>query len=445
MLSNNCKQVAAFHNEQAQKAAQNVAPQHKKKVMNSVPILTEADIIQNYKYLPFQPDDVQKMYPVLKQLQFKNQDVKNLLAQAGQALKEQQMDRAHELYSQANNLLLQISGPISEEVSTCITQIASIQFKFGDFLQAIELQTRAIILLERLHGLDHPQVAYQYSTLAMYYHSCGYFQMSFSMMHRALNILSVVAGDTHPEIASIYLNLGLMYQEVEQQQATVDSYQVSLNQNIAMYGEDNVQTASSYQALGQAYFRMQDFRKALSSQEAALKIFKEMFPENSAYVTQAKQQLDYYFRLSVSMEKHKKQQQAVAKGGKQAQMVEQQQLLAAIQAAQKRNAEAMAAQKQASGEDKPETGKDGAKPTEEQIAAARLEQQRALEMNAFQQRYNRLIQRINNPKQRTQLDILEFEAIKQRQMDAQRLSGESQKLNQGAEKKEEKTETKKTE
>lgn len=179
--------------------------------------VSEFDIINNYKYLPFQADDVLRMFPVLKQLHFKNQDVKNLLGQASQALKEQHMDRAFELYSQANNLLLQISGPMTEEVATCITQIASIQFKFGDFLQAIELQTRAIVLLERLMGLDHPQVAYQYSTLAMYYHSCGYFQMSFTFMHRALNILSVVAGDTHPEIASIYLNLGLMYQEVEQQ------------------------------------------------------------------------------------------------------------------------------------------------------------------------------------------------------------------------------------
>lgn len=49
------------------------------------------------------------------------------------------MDRAFELFSQANNLLLQISGPMSEDVATCIVQIAAIQFKFGDFLQAIEL------------------------------------------------------------------------------------------------------------------------------------------------------------------------------------------------------------------------------------------------------------------------------------------------------------------
>lgn len=73
-----------------------------------------------------------------------------------------------------------------------------------------------------------------------------------------------------------------------------------------MYGEDNLQTATSYQALGQAHFRAQDFRKAISAQESAFKIFKALFPENSPYIAQAKQQLDYYFRLSVSMEKQKK-------------------------------------------------------------------------------------------------------------------------------------------
>jgi hypothetical protein len=71
-------------------------------------------------------------------------------------------------------------------------------------------------------------------------------------------------------------------------------------------------------------------------------------------------------------------------------------LIAAIQAAQKRNAEAY---KEGTAKDsvKPKTGEEG-----------RLEQQRAAEMNAFQQRYNRLISKINDPKQRTQLDVLEF-------------------------------------
>jgi hypothetical protein len=49
-----------------------------------------------------------------------------LLIQANQALKEQALDKAFDLFSQANNLLLQITGPMTEEVATCITNIASI-------------------------------------------------------------------------------------------------------------------------------------------------------------------------------------------------------------------------------------------------------------------------------------------------------------------------------
>jgi len=82
---------------------------------------------------------------------------------------------------------------------------------------------------------------------------------------------------------------------------------MSLAQNVSMFGEDNVQTASSHQALAQAYFRNQDYRKALKTQETAMDTFKRILPANSPHVTQAKQQFDYYLRLSVNIEKHKKQ------------------------------------------------------------------------------------------------------------------------------------------
>lgn len=42
--------------------------------------------------------------------------------------------------------MLQITGAMNEEVASSISSIASIQFKFGDFLQAIELQSKAIVL-----------------------------------------------------------------------------------------------------------------------------------------------------------------------------------------------------------------------------------------------------------------------------------------------------------
>jgi hypothetical protein len=64
-----------------------------------VAAVTEAEVVRSYHYLPFNHEDVLRLFPVTKQLHFSNLDVKSLLAQASQALKEQQMDRAFELYS----------------------------------------------------------------------------------------------------------------------------------------------------------------------------------------------------------------------------------------------------------------------------------------------------------------------------------------------------------
>lgn len=101
--------------------------------------MTEQDVLGDYKYLPFQAKDIGKMLPNVKQLRQRNSDVRSCLAQANQAQKENHLDRAFELYSQAINMLLQITGAMNEDLAGCISSIAGIQFKFGDYLQAIEL------------------------------------------------------------------------------------------------------------------------------------------------------------------------------------------------------------------------------------------------------------------------------------------------------------------
>lgn len=183
-----------------------------------------------------------------------------------------------------------------------------------------------------------------------------------------------------------------------------------------MYSEENIQTASSYQALAQAHFKLQEGRKGLAAQEKAVQLYQKLLPVDSAYVKQAKSQLDYYFRLSVDIEKRKKLQ----KENKGKVMIDQEELIKAIQEQQRLQREAIA-KAQAEGKlQKPdeaankEPSKEEEKPkqmSEEEIKAAIAQQQRQMEVNAFQQRYNRLIQRINNPKQRTQLDILEWQAM----------------------------------
>lgn len=135
---------------------------------------------------------------------------------------------------------------MTREIADCITKISAIQFKFGDYLQAIELETKAIVLYERLLGLDNPVVAQCYQTLAMYYHTVGYQSKGYEYMYRAIHIMKIVAGDDHPEIANLYANLGLMYQETDNGEAAAECFGINLKHTLAMFGENSLQAASSY-------------------------------------------------------------------------------------------------------------------------------------------------------------------------------------------------------
>ena len=84
-------------------------------------LLTEQDLTANYKYLPFQAADIEGLYPVVKSLHQTSNDVRSVVVQANIAMKEQALDRAFELYSQAISVLLQITGPMEREVATYIS------------------------------------------------------------------------------------------------------------------------------------------------------------------------------------------------------------------------------------------------------------------------------------------------------------------------------------
>lgn len=170
------------------------------------------------------------------------------------------------------------------DVASCISKMANIQFKFGDYLQAIELQTKSIIIQEKILGYDSPTVAYSYSNLGLYYHTCQYHSKGFEYIQKSLDILKVVCGENHPDISSIYLNLGLMYQDIQNYNAAVDCFMDSLYRNIALYGESHIQVASCNQAIAHAYYLMQDFRLALDFQEKSHLMITKLMPGDSQYV-----------------------------------------------------------------------------------------------------------------------------------------------------------------
>lgn len=159
--------------------------------------------------LPFTESDVVEMIPIVKHFDIVNLDYKNLMNNAKSALKEGYYEQAFEFLNQAININLQIAGPVNKEAAACLSKLSNIHFKFGDYSQAVQLQTKCVILSEKIFGKIHAQTAQAYANLAQITTIANYTK-AFTYMNRALYIYSIICGDNHPEIASAYLSLGFM-------------------------------------------------------------------------------------------------------------------------------------------------------------------------------------------------------------------------------------------
>lgn len=258
--------------------------------------------------LPFNESDIVEVIPIIKNIDIVNYDYKTFINTAKSALKEGYYEQAFEYLNQAINVNLQIAGPINKEAVTCLSKLSNIHFKFGDYNQAVQLQTKCVILTEKLFGKVHAQTAQAYASLAQITTIANYTK-SFEYMNRALYIYELVCGDYHPEISATYLSLGFMYLEINDIQSAVKCFDQALSRNTAMYGEEHIQVANCYQIIASAHQNSEDFRQALEYQEKSHKILTKLFKEDDTIVKNSLATIDQFTKLSVQKEMVKKIEQ----------------------------------------------------------------------------------------------------------------------------------------
>lgn len=189
--------------------------------------------------LLFQERDIVELIPRVKTVEIVNKDSRNYIA-SGKSQQHINPGLASELISQGMNIQFQVHGPLNTETAACMSRLAQLSFKFGDFGPALSYQARSCLVYRKTLGELHPQVAYGYSTLAMYHHAMGNFERAFKFMYRALFILELSAGTDHPDIAALYLNMAHMYNEINQEQAAMDTYKKALYRYVTLFGENHI-------------------------------------------------------------------------------------------------------------------------------------------------------------------------------------------------------------
>jgi protein TIF31 len=251
--------------------------------------------------LPFTEADVAELVPMIKNFDIINYDYKIFITNAKAALREGYYEQAFEFLNQAININLQISGPINKEASSCLAQLSNIHFKFGDYNQAVQLQTKCVILSEKIYGKIHPKTAQSYANLAQIT-TIGNYTKAFEYMKRALYIYEVVCGDNHPEIVTTYSSLGFMFMEIDNPQSAIECFKQSLNRNISMYGQEHMQVANSYQIIASSYQNAGQFREALEFQLKSHNILVKLLGEEDNLVKNSLATIDQFTKLSVQKE-----------------------------------------------------------------------------------------------------------------------------------------------
>ena len=260
------------------------------------------------KILPFTEDDIVEIVPKIKNFEIVNLDLKKFISNAKAAMKEGYFEQAFEYLNQAININLQVAGPINKEAVSCLTELANIHFKFGDYNQACQLQTKCVILTEKIYGRIHSKTAQAYSNLANIT-TVGSYTKAFEYMKRALYIYEIICGDNHPEISSTYSSLGFMYLEIEDSQSAIECFKHALYRNISMYGEQSMQVANSYQVIASAYQNTELFRNALDNQMKSHEILEKLFEKDDPIIKNSLATINQYTRLSVEKEKFKQIEQ----------------------------------------------------------------------------------------------------------------------------------------
>ncbi|EAR84624.2 translation initiation factor, putative (macronuclear) [Tetrahymena thermophila SB210] len=241
---------------------------------NSVSSNNAANTNSSKSTLPFQPENIKNITPIVKYIEINSDDSRANLEMGQKYLIEGKANEALECFHTAAHIILNLFGPIHKDYAYCFYKISNIYFKLGDYENAIHYQKQTIQVFKKLYGIDHHQTAQAISTLAYYYFSIKKYSLAYKNMFKSLFIYSLIGGEPHPDSFHTFMNLSLMFQENEQHQASLSCLFEALDRSITVYGKDHIKIAGCYQAVALAHYDIDDIKKAIEYQQKCVAILK---------------------------------------------------------------------------------------------------------------------------------------------------------------------------
>ena len=154
-----------------------------------------------------------------------------------------------------------------------------IQYRRGNYAEAITSHTRALHIRIKQFGEDHPKTADSYHSVGATQHSLMDYTAALESKKRALHIRIKQFGEEHPVTADSYHSVGATQHCLKDYTAALESHKRALHIRIKQFGEDHPKTADSYHSVWATQHSLMDYTAALESAKRALHIRIKQFGE----------------------------------------------------------------------------------------------------------------------------------------------------------------------
>jgi tetratricopeptide (TPR) repeat protein len=157
-----------------------------------------------------------------------------------------------------------------------IGQLAALDLKMHNFVEANELEHQVLDIDEKKLGPDHPETAIALMNLGYLYESMGMLSKSESFYEQALAIRQRALGHENPSISASLNNLASLYLKMDNAGKAAATFQQALDIDQKVLGSDHPTTEIHMGNLAITYLDLQKTNEALHyadlAEEAQLKI-----------------------------------------------------------------------------------------------------------------------------------------------------------------------------
>ncbi|PKI82767.1 Intracellular distribution of mitochondria [Malassezia vespertilionis] len=283
--------------------------------------------------LPFQPEDVLNVVPVVKSAASKSALVEEAFEAGRIAFTRGECELGTELMLEGIGFHEQVYGLVHPETARCYAAFASLAHSYvmerarqkdtdkeqhakdspvaaeSITLEAAQrFQQQAVTISERTLGLDHPDTMTQYMNLAVIERALGKVDRALRYQHRVLVLWQLLYGRDHPDMVHTLSFIALLVQAQREFSTSLQVYLLAYDLSVRLFGKDSLYTGNMAHELSQAHTLAGDLKEAIRVEKEASRIFESHLGSGDALAQESHRFLSSLTSSAVRLAKVKQEQ-----------------------------------------------------------------------------------------------------------------------------------------